>query len=205
MASSPRGGTLGILIPPSGPMILYGVVSDTSIGALFMAGVVPGLMLAAIFAIYCMSAARFGATVAATPRAARVVGRRLPRRCAARSGRCCCPCSCSAACISACSRRPKPPRIGALRRAVDRDARLPQFLVAGPVAVRAGCGAQHRDAVHDPCRGGDSRQRADQAADPEPDGRARADVRGVADRLPVRGDGADLRARACSSRRSRSS
>jgi C4-dicarboxylate transporter, DctM subunit len=55
------GGTLGILIPPSGPMVLYGVVSDTSIGALFMAGVVPGLMLAAIFAVYCMSAARFGA------------------------------------------------------------------------------------------------------------------------------------------------
>ena len=54
------GGTLGILIPPSGPMVLYGVVSDTSIGALFMAGVMPGLMLAAIFAIYCMSAARFG-------------------------------------------------------------------------------------------------------------------------------------------------
>ena len=41
------GGTLGILIPPSGPMVLFGVVSDTSIGALFMAGVVPGLMLAA--------------------------------------------------------------------------------------------------------------------------------------------------------------
>ena len=54
------GGTLGILIPPSGPMILYGVVSDTSIGALFMAGVVPGLMLATIFAVYCVSAARFG-------------------------------------------------------------------------------------------------------------------------------------------------
>jgi C4-dicarboxylate transporter, DctM subunit len=52
------GGTLGILIPPSGPMVLYGVVSDTSIGALFIAGVLPGLMLAAIFAVYCMSAAR---------------------------------------------------------------------------------------------------------------------------------------------------
>ena len=34
------GGTLGILIPPSGPMVLFGVVSDTSIGALFMARVV---------------------------------------------------------------------------------------------------------------------------------------------------------------------
>lgn len=47
------GGTLGILIPPSSPMILYGVVSDTSIGALFMAGVFPGLLLAAIFALWC--------------------------------------------------------------------------------------------------------------------------------------------------------
>ena len=54
------GGTLGILIPPSGPMVLYGIVSDTSIGALFIAGVVPGLMLAAIFAVWCMADARFG-------------------------------------------------------------------------------------------------------------------------------------------------
>jgi len=53
------GGTLGILIPPSGPMVLFGVVSDTSIGALFMAGVVPGLMLALIFSIYCMTEAKF--------------------------------------------------------------------------------------------------------------------------------------------------
>ncbi|MCC7326289.1 MAG: TRAP transporter large permease [Burkholderiales bacterium] len=52
------GGTLGILIPPSGPMILYGVVSDTSIGALFVAGLVPGLMLATIFAVYAMTSAR---------------------------------------------------------------------------------------------------------------------------------------------------
>jgi C4-dicarboxylate transporter DctM subunit len=48
------GGTLGILIPPSAPMVLYGFVSDTSIGALFMAGVIPGILLALIFAVYCM-------------------------------------------------------------------------------------------------------------------------------------------------------
>ncbi|WP_068300915.1 TRAP transporter large permease [Pararhodobacter sp. CCB-MM2] len=48
------GGTLGILIPPSGPMILYAIVSQASIGALFLAGILPGLMLAAIFAIWCM-------------------------------------------------------------------------------------------------------------------------------------------------------
>ena len=48
------GGTLGILIPPSGPMILYGVTSDTSIGGLFMAGVLPGLMMAGIFVAWIM-------------------------------------------------------------------------------------------------------------------------------------------------------
>jgi len=43
------GGTLGILIPPSINMIIYGVMTDTSIGRLFVAGVVPGLLLAATF------------------------------------------------------------------------------------------------------------------------------------------------------------
>ncbi len=48
------GGTLGILIPPSGSMILYAIVSDASIGALFLAGILPGLMMAVMFSIYCM-------------------------------------------------------------------------------------------------------------------------------------------------------
>ncbi len=46
------GGTLGILIPPSGPMILYAIVTDASIGALFLAGLIPGLIIAFIFAIF---------------------------------------------------------------------------------------------------------------------------------------------------------
>lgn len=54
------GGTLGILIPPSGPMILYAIVADASIGALFLAGIVPGLMLALIFAAWCMVQASSG-------------------------------------------------------------------------------------------------------------------------------------------------
>lgn len=54
------GGTLGILIPPSGPMILYGIVSETSIGALFFAGLIPGLILALIFALYTMWASGHG-------------------------------------------------------------------------------------------------------------------------------------------------
>ena len=48
------GGTLGILIPPSGPMVLYGVVSNTSIGALFIGGILPGLMVAVLFSGFCM-------------------------------------------------------------------------------------------------------------------------------------------------------
>ncbi len=54
------GGTLGILIPPSGPMVLYGVTTDTSIGGLFMAGLMPGLMLAGIFVIWSMVSTAIG-------------------------------------------------------------------------------------------------------------------------------------------------
>ncbi|PKP63217.1 MAG: C4-dicarboxylate ABC transporter, partial [Alphaproteobacteria bacterium HGW-Alphaproteobacteria-8] len=43
------GGTLGILIPPSVTMIVYGIATETSIGRLFLAGVLPGLMLMALF------------------------------------------------------------------------------------------------------------------------------------------------------------
>jgi C4-dicarboxylate transporter DctM subunit len=45
------GGTLGILIPPSIPMIVYGALTDTSIPKLYLAGIVPGLVLAALFSI----------------------------------------------------------------------------------------------------------------------------------------------------------
>jgi tripartite ATP-independent transporter DctM subunit len=43
------GGTLGILIPPSVTMIVYGIATETSIGRLFLAGVLPGLLLVALF------------------------------------------------------------------------------------------------------------------------------------------------------------
>jgi tripartite ATP-independent transporter DctM subunit len=46
------GGTLGILIPPSLTLILYGVVTEQSIGKLFMAGVGPGLLLTAMFSVW---------------------------------------------------------------------------------------------------------------------------------------------------------
>src|ERR1044072_5855694 len=46
------GGTLGILIPPSITFILYGIATETSIGRLFLAGVVPGLMLTGLFMLW---------------------------------------------------------------------------------------------------------------------------------------------------------
>ena len=45
------GGTLGILIPPSIPMILYGAITDQSVGKLFMSGVVPGIILTMAFIV----------------------------------------------------------------------------------------------------------------------------------------------------------
>ncbi|MDD3517716.1 MAG: TRAP transporter large permease [Chromatiales bacterium] len=63
------GGTLGILIPPSSPMVLYGVVTETSIGALFMAGLLPGLMIAALFALWCLFDARRNGRLRVEPRA----------------------------------------------------------------------------------------------------------------------------------------
>ncbi|MCA1959496.1 MAG: TRAP transporter large permease [Desulfomonile sp.] len=51
-------GTLGILIPPSVVLIIYGILTETSIGRLFLAGIIPGLMLAFSFAttliVWCM-------------------------------------------------------------------------------------------------------------------------------------------------------
>ncbi|MFJ7566268.1 TRAP transporter large permease [Herminiimonas sp. NPDC097707] len=46
------GGTLGILIPPSITLIIYGLITEQSIGKLFLAGIIPGLLLAFCFAAY---------------------------------------------------------------------------------------------------------------------------------------------------------
>ena len=48
------GGTLGILIPPSIPLIIYGEVVEESVGKLFMAGVVPGIVLTALLVVYAI-------------------------------------------------------------------------------------------------------------------------------------------------------
>jgi C4-dicarboxylate transporter DctM subunit len=48
------GGTLGILIPPSITLILYGIATETSIGRLFLAGVLPGVMLTGLFMLWTL-------------------------------------------------------------------------------------------------------------------------------------------------------
>jgi len=45
------GGTLGILIPPSINMIVYGALTDSSIPKLYLAGIIPGLLLASLFSV----------------------------------------------------------------------------------------------------------------------------------------------------------
>lgn len=50
--SMAAGGTLGILIPPSIPMIIYGVMTETSVGQLYIAGFIPGILLSLIFSAY---------------------------------------------------------------------------------------------------------------------------------------------------------
>jgi len=48
------GGALGILIPPSIPLILYGVIAQESVGRLFLSGFIPGILAAGFFATYVM-------------------------------------------------------------------------------------------------------------------------------------------------------
>ncbi|MCF8159623.1 MAG: TRAP transporter large permease [Polaromonas sp.] len=48
------GGTLGLLIPPSLSFLIYGALTETSIGRLFIAGIIPGLMVALLFMAYIL-------------------------------------------------------------------------------------------------------------------------------------------------------
>lgn len=54
------GGTLGIMIPPSVVFVVYGALTSTSVADLFLAGVIPGLFLAAVLALTCYGLARRG-------------------------------------------------------------------------------------------------------------------------------------------------
>ncbi|MDJ0930181.1 TRAP transporter large permease subunit [Breoghania sp.] len=62
------GGTLGILIPPSIPMIVYGVITEESVIKLFFAGIVPGFVLMALFIVFAVLYARFSSNYTPAPR-----------------------------------------------------------------------------------------------------------------------------------------
>ena len=52
------GGTLGVIIPPSIPMILYGIATETSIIDLFTAGIIPGILLMGLLSLYTLTVNR---------------------------------------------------------------------------------------------------------------------------------------------------
>jgi C4-dicarboxylate transporter DctM subunit len=54
IGSVTSAGTLGILIPPSIPLIIYGIVTETNVADLFLAGIIPGIMLTLMLAGYSM-------------------------------------------------------------------------------------------------------------------------------------------------------
>jgi C4-dicarboxylate transporter DctM subunit len=76
------GGTLGILIPPSIPLIIYGAVTEESIGKLFIAGVIPGLVLTATLVVYAVYRSKRGGFIPMEPASwterLRVTRRNLP-------------------------------------------------------------------------------------------------------------------------------
>lgn len=53
------GGTLGIMIPPSVPLVIYGIIAEQDIGLLFIAGILPGLLLVSLFLLAVMLTVRF--------------------------------------------------------------------------------------------------------------------------------------------------
>ena len=63
------GGTLGILIPPSVTLILYGIATEQSIGQLFLGGVVPGVMVTLLFCLWILMALSFARSRAASANA----------------------------------------------------------------------------------------------------------------------------------------
>lgn len=79
MGTLAAGGTLGPMIPPSLAFIVYGVLTDTSIGQLFIAGIVPGIVLSALFMGYIYIRCRIKGDVPAEADVPRAEIRRLAR------------------------------------------------------------------------------------------------------------------------------
>jgi hypothetical protein len=144
------GGTLGIMIPPSTIMVIYGIVTETNIGKLFAAGVIPGLMCAGML-MAGVSLDHLARPPGRPGRRARGLAR-APERAARHLGR-------GAAGGGGAGRhlrrrvhRHRGRRHRRLRRLLLR-AGAPGADAQGAVRGAGGECAHHRDAVHDPDRG----------------------------------------------------
>ena len=84
LGSLAAGGTLGILVPPSINLIIYGLLTDSSVPELYLAGIFPGMILAGLFmgviAISCLRNREWGGDVVETSwvQRVRVLPDRLP-------------------------------------------------------------------------------------------------------------------------------
>lgn len=77
VGSIAAGATLGILIPPSVNMIIYGAMTNTSVGRLYAAGVIPGLLLTLMFMAVVLVMCRWRPSLAGTPEPRLPLGERL--------------------------------------------------------------------------------------------------------------------------------
>jgi tripartite ATP-independent transporter DctM subunit len=77
VGSIAAGATLGILIPPSVNMIIYGAMTNTSVGRLYAAGVIPGLLLTLMFMAVVLVICRWRPSLAGTPEPRLPMGERL--------------------------------------------------------------------------------------------------------------------------------
>ncbi|RLB88220.1 MAG: C4-dicarboxylate ABC transporter permease, partial [Deltaproteobacteria bacterium] len=68
MGALSAGGGLGMLIPPSVPLIIYGAITGESIGKLFMAGIIPGVLLALLYCLLIITRALRGDIKVVEPR-----------------------------------------------------------------------------------------------------------------------------------------
>jgi C4-dicarboxylate transporter DctM subunit len=62
------GGTLGIMIPPSTPFILYGIMTETNIASLFISGIIPGIVLAVLCIITIVIRCKINKNLAPAPK-----------------------------------------------------------------------------------------------------------------------------------------
>lgn len=77
VGSIAAGATLGILIPPSVNMIIYGAMTNTSVGRLYAAGVIPGLLLTGLFMAVVLVTCRWRPSLAGTPEPRLPMGERI--------------------------------------------------------------------------------------------------------------------------------